>query len=63
MNGLYELEQIPDKKEEEEIDKGSLLEAMSTGDLEELKAKYKNPSVTKLIDGILEARGKATKEF
>jgi len=60
----HELEQIPDKKEEEEIDKDSLLEAMSTGGLEELKVKYKkHPSVTKLIDGILEARGKATKEF
>ncbi len=64
VNDLYELEQIPDKKKEEEIDKDSLLEAMSTGDLEELKVKYKkHPSVTKLIDGILEARGKATKEF
>jgi hypothetical protein len=52
------LEQIPDEQREG----NTMLKAMSTSDLEALKAKYKNPSVTKLIDGILEARDKGTKQ-
>ena len=42
---------------EKEIDKGSLLEAVSTDDLLALRTKYQNnPSVVKLIDSVLEAR-------
>jgi len=55
------LDQILDT--EKEVDKGFLLEAVSTDDLLALRTKYQNnPSVVKLIESVLEARSKGTEE-
>lgn len=69
LNDIYELEhdleQVPDKRDgEEDEDKGSLLKEMSISELEQFKEAYKgNPSIVKILDGYIEAKRKATKEF
>jgi len=60
----YELEQVPDKKEEMDEDNGSLLKEMSISELENFKDTYKdNKSIVKILDGYIKAKRKATKEF
>lgn len=58
----HELEQMPDNQEEEDDkDRDSPLKAMSTEDLLAFKAKYPhNQSIQKIINEILDKRGKAT---
>ena len=59
---MGELEQVPDEIDDEE-DEPSLIEKLSTEELLAIKEKHKdNAGVASIIDKILEARGKATKD-